>query len=123
MEPADLPAGDAITRIPVSAGRPIGHVERKFYRCFIEHLGRYIHGGIHDEGPRPNGETLWCRTSDGSLEERYPFPAALAPDSEPPRSLPLIRSLTATRSCCTYRQHSTSPWTHLPQAMSQRSQN
>jgi hypothetical protein len=86
MEPANLHAGGAMTRAPVSAGRPIGHVETKLYRGFIEHLGRCIHGGIHDDGP-----------------------------------LPLIRSLTATRSCCTHRQHSTSPWRHSPRAMSQRS--
>src|SRR5262249_24870639 len=43
-------SGGSMTRIAVDPGRLVGHVDRRIFGGFIEHLGRCIYGGIFDEG-------------------------------------------------------------------------
>jgi alpha-L-arabinofuranosidase len=39
-----------VTRIAVDPARPVGHLDRKVFGGFIEHLGRCIYGGIYEPG-------------------------------------------------------------------------
>ena len=39
-----------MTRITVDPARTLGQLDRKVFGGFVEHLGRCIYGGIHDEG-------------------------------------------------------------------------
>src|SRR5579862_1791210 len=39
-----------MARIKIDPDRQVGHLDRKVFGSFIEHLGRCIYGGIFDEG-------------------------------------------------------------------------
>ncbi|MCL6538740.1 MAG: hypothetical protein K6T28_09190 [Acidothermus sp.] len=39
-----------MARVIVDVGQSLGHVDRKIFGGFIEHLGRCVYGGIYDEG-------------------------------------------------------------------------
>jgi alpha-N-arabinofuranosidase len=39
-----------VNRIVVDPGRSLGHVNRNVFGGFVEHLGRCVYGGLHEEG-------------------------------------------------------------------------
>jgi alpha-L-arabinofuranosidase len=39
-----------VTRVSVDLRRPLGHLDRRVFGGFVEHLGRCIYGGLYDEG-------------------------------------------------------------------------